>query len=74
MKIMFYADEGDIGSPIEKANAIIRSYMDRSESFLTEDDLDESYRNLSEIAEHIQTYVKYNRKPVIRFMEEMPER
>lgn len=74
MKIMFYEDEGDVGSPIEKANAIIRSCMDRSGSFLTEDDLDESYRNLSEIAEHIQTYVKYNRKPVIRFMEEMPER
>ena len=70
MRLFIHLDEGDKGTPIETANAIIRNYMDRAECFKTEDAIDESYSNLAEIAEHIQTYVKYNRKPVIRFMEE----
>lgn len=70
MQLMMYQDEGDKGRPIEFANAIIRVYMDSAECLKTEDALDESYRNLAEIAEHILTYVKYNRKPVIRFMNE----
>lgn len=70
MRLLILEDKDDKGTPIEMADAIIRNYMDRAECFKTEDALDESYRNLAEIAEHIQTYVKYNRKPVIRFMEE----
>ena len=70
MRLMRYMDEGEKGTPIEMANAIIRVYMDSAECIKTEDALDESYRNLAEIAEHIQTYVKYNRNPVIKFMEE----
>ena len=70
MRLMVYADEGELGTPIEFANAVIRWNMDRVGRLATDEELDESYRNLAEIAEHIMTYVKYNRKPVITFKEE----
>lgn len=73
MRIFIHLDEGDKGTPIETANAIIRNYIDRATCFDNRpgvDDIDRAQEELAEIAEHILTYVKYNRKPVIRFMEE----
>lgn len=73
MRICIHLDEGDKGTPIETANAIIRNYVDRVTCFSNRagvDDIDRAQEELAEIAEHILTYVKYNRKPVITFLDE----
>lgn len=76
MRLFIHLDGGDKGTPIETANAIIRNYIDSAACFDNRpgvDDIDRAQEELAEIAEHILTYVKYNRKPCITFLDEKVE-
>ena len=57
MKIYFEAEEGDHGTPIEVANAIIKKAM----ADVTDCEMLEERRSeLAEIAEHIQVFLKHS--------------
>lgn len=59
MKLQIHLEEGDTGSPIEIANAIIKHYMNRALMCASEDlDIDQ-LRQLDGVAEHIKVYVNH---------------
>lgn len=68
MKIQVELQEGDYGTPIEFANAIINWHLlkDRCDGCVSDDIYKASQESLAEIAEHIQTYLKYNSVGVLR--------
>ena len=56
MKIEIYLEENEMGTPIELASALIRTKLDNVNDF----DLEElRKKELAEIAEHIQVFLKY---------------
>lgn len=56
MKIEIYLEENEMGSPIEIANCLIKSKLDDVRDF----ELAElRKKELAEIAEHIQVFLKY---------------
>lgn len=57
MKVYFEAEAGDNGTPIEVANAIIKKAMADATYCET---LEERRRELAEIAEHIQVFLKHS--------------
>lgn len=61
MKLTVCLEVGDSGSAIEMADAIIRNRMD---DVRDSQDRDAQLSYLSEIAEHIQVYLKHNRAGV----------
>jgi hypothetical protein len=61
MKLLVGLEKGDKGTPIEMANAIIRHYMDIPEECRCEDDINRARRELSELTEHLQVYLRHNR-------------
>lgn len=54
MKIMFELEAGEMGEPIEVANAIINVFMDR-----TAYTFGFNKNALAEMAEHIEVYLKH---------------
>lgn len=58
MKVMFYCEENDHGTPLERANALINGALEG----VTDYELAEVRKQeLAEIAEYIQIYLKYNK-------------
>jgi len=56
MRIEFHLEENEMGSPIEIANCLIKSKLDDARDF----ELAElRKKELAEIAEHIQVFLKY---------------
>lgn len=60
MKVLFEHGEGDYGTPIEKAKAIIDAVMCNYNSHLPYEYRVEYARELSEIRDHIDVYLQYN--------------
>ena len=58
MKIEIYLEENEMGTPIEMANALIKNYLGNVNNL----EMIEIKKNeLSEIAEHIQVFLKYSK-------------
>lgn len=58
MKVMFYYEENDNGTPLERANALINGVLEG----VTDYELAElRKKELAELAEYIQIYLKYNK-------------
>lgn len=57
MKIELHLENGENGSPIELANALIRTLTNDAND---EEMLKQRQKELGEVAEHIQTYLKFN--------------
>ena len=58
MKIEIYLEENEMGTPIEMANALIKNYLGNVNDL----EMTEIKKNeLSEIAEHIQVFLKYSK-------------
>lgn len=58
MKVMFYVEENEQGTPLERANALINGALEG----VTDYELAEVRKQeLAEIAEYIQIYLKYNK-------------
>lgn len=55
MRIEFHLEENEIGLPIEIANALIQTKMNNANY----EELEAAKKELSEIAEHIQVFIKY---------------
>lgn len=58
MKIEIYLEEYENGTPIEMANALIKTYLDK----VNDSEMAEIRKSeLSEIAEHIQVFLSYSK-------------
>jgi hypothetical protein len=58
VKIEIYLEENEMGTPIEIANGIIKTYLDK----INDLEMAEIKKSeLSEIAEHIQVFLKYSK-------------
>lgn len=58
MKVMFYSEGNENGTPLERANALINGALEG----VTDYELAEVRKQeLAEIAEYIQIYLKYNK-------------
>lgn len=58
MKIEIHLEENEMGTPIEMANALIKNYLGNVNNL----EMIEIKKNeLSEIAEHIQVFLKYSK-------------
>mgnify|MGYP006974340657 CR=1 FL=1 len=60
MKLLVELAEVDKGTPIEMANAIIRHYMDIPEECRCADDINRARRELTELTDHLQVYLRHN--------------
>ena len=62
MKLSLYYEEGDKGTSIELADAIIKWHEDRMpKSYPTDDDVVYELHRLEAVAEHILVYLKHRR-------------
>ena len=58
MKVIFYVEENEPNTPLERANALINTALDG----VTDYELAElRKKELAELAEYIQIYLKYNK-------------
>ena len=55
MRIEFHLEENEAGLPIEIANALIQTKVNNANY----EELEAAKKELSEIAEHIQVFIKY---------------
>lgn len=62
MKIQVELQEGDYGTPIEFANAVINWYLlrIRDNDYVAENEVIAARESLAEVSEHIQTYLRHN--------------
>ena len=61
MKMLWECEIGEYGTPIEKANAVIRNFMETGVYPLTSEMYEFHRRELEEFVEHIEVYLKHNR-------------
>ena len=63
MKLLWECGPGEYGTPMEKANAVIRNFMHSDDDYniLTSDMYEFYIRELTEFVEHIEVYLKHNR-------------
>jgi hypothetical protein len=58
MKIQMYLEEYEMGTPIETANGLINAYLYNVNDYET---AELKKKELGEIAEHIQVFLKYSK-------------
>lgn len=61
MKLLWELEKDEYGTPIEKANAVIKNFMSLDALCVTEDMYEFHRRELEEFVEHIEVYLKHNR-------------
>lgn len=61
MKIMFHADEGEYGTNIERAKAIIDAVMNHDIRYHDYYNVEKNLRDLEEIKDYIDVYVKHKK-------------